>query len=398
MNDFAVRWGFEPERFWLHDVHPDRPVEYDEQYGRWNVYGYPEIFHILGDIQTYTPDATRLFDLDEEAAKYVEGDMSQLTGPEHAHMRKHVGHAFTPKAMSDLEARILVTADRLIDRLVGLDRFDLLTDFVEDLCAIVFSQLLGTPEEERDILRVKDQAMDYDGQMSTVAPAEGEEEYFSGLVAPLLPLREFLGRHIDESWDDPKDDLLGLMIRYRKLDGSRMSRDEIINFGISVLGAGRLSTPMLIGNTLVCLESFPDQAARVRADRSLVPSLLEESMRFMSPGNMSFRATNAESELGGVTIPKDQLVMLWFGAANRDPRQFTNPDVFDAGRNPNAHLGFGRGAYYCVGAQLVRIETRIMFNLLQDRFPGLRLDPDKMPVFFGSPEFTGVRSLPVVTS
>jgi cytochrome P450 len=395
MTDFADRWGFSPDRFWLRGERPKEPVEFDESLGRWNVYGYPEIVEMLGDADSYTPNATRLFDLDEEAAKYVEGDMAQLDGPEHTHIRKYVGRAFTPKAMDDLDARIHKVANELLGDLADRDRFELLGDFVEELSAIVFSQLLGTPVEERDVLRVKDETMDYEGQMATVE--QGDEGYFEGLVAPLAPLREFVGKSIDERVTQPKDDLLSLMVQFRKLDGSPMPRDEIINFAIGILGAGRLATPMLIGNALLCLESYPDQAARVRADRSLVPALVEETMRFLSPGNISSRATNVDVRLGGKRIPKDQLVMLWFGPANRDPRVFANPDTFDISRNPNPHLGFGRGTYYCVGAQMVRIETRIMFNLLRDHFPNLRVDPDIPPVFFGSPEFTGVRALSVRT-
>ncbi|HEU5471978.1 MAG TPA: cytochrome P450 [Actinophytocola sp.] len=392
MTDFAHRWGFSADRFWLHGAPPKAPVEFDEALGRWNVYGYPEIVEVLNDPEAYTPNCTRLFDLSAEAAQYVEGDMSQMTGPEHTHIRGQVGRAFTPKALDGLEGRIRELARELVDDLAGLDRFDLLGDFVEDVSAIAFSELLGTPVEEREVLRVKDQAMDYEGEMSTL---DSGEDYFDGLTAPLAPLREFVGKYVDERVREPRDDLLSLLAGFRKLDGTALTRDQIINFAISILGAGRLATPMLSGNALLCLESFPDQAALVRADRSLVPGMLEESMRFVTPANVSFRATNVDVRLGGHRIAKDQLVMLWFGAANRDPRQFTDPDEFDVLRNPNPHLGFGRGAYYCVGAQLVRIETRIMFNLLMDYFPDLRVDPDRSPVFFRSPEFTGVRSMSV---
>lgn len=397
MIDFAERWGIHPDKFWVRGERPKEPVEYDEALGRWNVYGYPELVEILNDPVSSTPDATRLFDLDDEAKKYVEGDMAQVTGEEHTHMRKQVGRAFTAKAMSDLESRIRTVADELLRALAGRERFELLGDFVEELSAIVFSELLGTPVERRDMLRIKDETMDYGGEMATVEPGAGEEGYFEGLVAPLAPLRDFLGETIDDRARHPADDLLSLMTQFRKLDGTPLSRDEVINFAIGILGAGRLATPMLIGNTLLCLESFPEQGERVRANPSLVPSMLEETMRFLSPGNISSRATNVELEVGGTKIPKDQLVMLWFGPANRDPRQFTDPDSYDVCRNPNPHLGFGRGTYYCVGAQMVRIETRIMFNLLMEHFPDLRVDPEILPVFFGSPEFTGVRSLAVRT-
>jgi cytochrome P450 len=390
MTEFADRWGISTDRFWLRGVRPEQPVQFDEELGRWNVYGYPELVEILNDTDGYDNNVTRLFDLGE-AAQYVKGDLAQMTGQEHTHARKQVSRWFTPKALSDLGAKVQKVANGLLNDLAGRDRFDLLNDFVEETAAIVFSEMLGTPVEERDMLRVKDETMDFGGE-------QGEADYFEGLVAPLAPLRDFLGESIDACARNPQDNLLSLMTRFRTLDGSPMSKDEIINFAISILGAGRLATPMLLGNAVLCLESFPDQAAKVRADRSLVPSMLEETMRFISPGNMASRATNTDVVLAGHEIPQDSLVMLWFGPGNRDPRQFEHPDTFDVTRSPNAHLGFGRGTYYCIGAQMVRLETRIMFDLVTEHFPNLRVDPDILPVFFGSPEFTGVCSVSVRTN
>jgi cytochrome P450 len=394
MTDFADRWGYSPDRFWLRGERPDEPVQFEEELGRWNVYGYPELVEILGDPDGYGVDATRLFELDENTRKYVDGDISQYTGLEHANARKQISRWFTPKALGDLETRIHKVADELLTDLADRKRFDILDDFVEDISSIVFSELLGTPVEEREMLKIKDEPMNYEVEMAN--GQDGDGGYFEGLVAPLAPLRDFIGKAVDACVERPKDDVLSLMAQFRKLDGTSLSRDEMINFGISILGAGRLATPMLVGSALMCLESFPEQAARVRADRSLVPSMLEETMRFLSPGNQSARATNLDVELGGKKIPKDQLVILWIGAANRDARAFTDPDFYDVTRNPNPHLGFGRGSYYCMGAHMVRMETRIMFNLLMDRFPNLRIDPDTPPVHFGSPEFTGPSAVTVL--
>jgi cytochrome P450 len=397
MTDFADRWGFSTDKFWLRGEQPAEQVEFDENLGLWHVYGYPEVAEVLNDSAAFSTDSGRLFEVDEETAKYFEGDLAQMTGAEHAHMRKQVSRAFSPRAMDDLESRIFKLASELLDGLAGRDRFDLLADFVDDLSGTLFSELLGTPVAERGIFNLVDQTMDNEAQMTTVDQGDGAN-YFADLVSPLRPLRDFLGAHIDERRKQPREDLLSLMVQFRKLDGTAMSQDEVINFAISVLGAGHLTSPILIGNTTLCLESHPDQAERVRADRTLVPTLLEESMRFLTPGNASYRATSIDVEVGGKKIPKDKLVMLWFGTANRDPRQFADPNTFDASRHPNPHLGFGRGAHYCVGAQMARVETRIVFNILMDRFPTLRVDPDIPPVFFGSPDFTGVRSVSVRTS
>ncbi|MEU2084744.1 cytochrome P450 [Streptomyces albus] len=393
MTEFADRWGLGPEKYWLRGALPEEKVRFSEEVGVWEVSGYPEVLEVLGDSGSFSADSTRLFDVDEEQAKLIKGDMAQMEGPDHLHMRRQVGRAFSPRRMQDLESRITALGSRLADRLAGRDRFDLLGDFVDDLSGILFSELLGTPPEQRHMFKAVDRTMDADVQMSTVDG--GGEEYFDSLLGPLLPLRDFLGEVIDERAAEPRQDLLSLMLEFRYLDGRPMERDEIINFAVAVLGAGHLTSPILIGNTMLCLESHPGQAARVRADRSLVPGMFEEVMRYFTPATTSYRASLTAVEVGGVKIPEDQMVSLHLGAANRDPRQFPDADTFDVGRAPNQHVGYGRGAHYCVGAAMARVETRVIFDLLLDRFPRLRVDPETPPVFFGSPEFTGVRSLAV---
>jgi hypothetical protein len=397
MTDFADRWGFGPDRFWLRGERPKELVEFDENLGCWVVYGYPEVVDVLTRTDEFSTDSSRLFDIDEETAKQIYGDLTQMTGAEHANMRGQVAAAFEAKAMEHLRSRILQLATELLDKLAGQERFDLLGDFIDDLSGIVFTELLGIPAKDRALFDLVNQNMDAEASM-TAGDAGQSEDYFENLTTPLQPLRDMLGAHIDERLSRPRGDLLSLVAEARMLDGNRMTRDQTINMVIGILGAGHLATPLLIGNTMLCLESHPEQAARVRADRSLVPTLLDETMRYLTPANATFRATTVDAELAGRTIPKDQLVRVTFPTANRDPRQFTDPDTFDASRNPNPHLGFSYGDHYCLGRQMIRVETGIVFNLLLDRYPTLRVDPDTAPVFFASPDFTGVKSVTVRTT
>lgn len=397
MTDFADRWGFGPDRFWLRGERPKELVEFDENLGCWVVYGYQEVVDVLTRTEEFSTDSSSLFDIDEEMAKYIYGDLTQMTGAAHAHLRAQIAAAFEANAMAQLESRIQQLAGQLLDKLTDVDRFDLLGDFVDDLSGIVFTELLGIPAEDRVLFNLVNQNMDSEDQM-TAGDAGQSEGYFENLTTPLQPLRDMLGAHIDERVRRPRGDLLSLVAGARTLDGEPMSRDHTINLVIGILGAGHLATPLLIGNTMLCLESYPEQAARVRADRSLVPTLLDETMRFLTPVNATFRATTADVELAGYRIPKNQLVRLTFPTANRDPRRFTDPDTFDASRNPNPHLGFSYGDHYCLGRQMIRVETGIVFNLLLDRYPTLRVDPDTAPVFFASPDFTGLKSVTVRTN
>lgn len=208
-------------------------------------------------------------------------------------------------------------------------------------------------------------------------------------------LTAYLGEHIRERRARPREDLLSKLVE-AEVDGVRLGDAEITNFGMVLLVAGHITTTMLLGNTLLCLDAHPDQFERVRADRSLVPPAIEESLRFLSPFAAVSRVTNEETDLGGVRIPADQMLLLWIAAANRDPRQFAEPNVFDVTRDPNPQLGFGRGIHFCLGAPLARLEGRVALNLLLDRFPRLRTDPEHAPRFLPSPNMTGVSELPLL--
>lgn len=395
----ADRWGLGEDRFWLRGKRPEQLVEVDDQLGLWHVYGYPEAVEVLSRDTVFSTNSSELFGLDPETAKYIDGDLTQMAGADHAQLRAQVADAFASDAMDRMGERIATLTDELLDRLADPARFDLLTEFVCELSGIVFSELLGIPAADRVLFDLINATMDQEAQLTTGEQAAGgSEDYFEGLTTPLQPLRDMLGRHIDDRLERPGSDLLSLLARVRKLDGQPLTRDQIINFVIGILGAGHISTPMLIGNTVLCLDAFPDQAERVRADRSLVPSLFEETMRFLTPANASYRATTSKVTLGGVAIEEKQLVRVWFGAANRDPREFGDPDRFDAARDPNRHLGFGYGNHFCLGRHMIGVESGIVLNRLLDRFPRLALDPDSPPVFFGSPDFTGVKSLVVRTA
>ncbi len=195
----------------------------------------------------------------------------------------------------------------------------------------------------------------------------------------------------------PRNDLLTTLVE-AKIDGEHLTDDQVVNFAFPLLIAGHLNTTMLLGNTVLCLDEFLGVQDRVRADRSLIPAVIEESMRFLTPFAAMSRATTREVELGGETIPADQMVMVWIATANRDPRAFTNPDTFDLARDSSAHVAFGWGIHLCLGALLGRVEGRVVLNLLLDRYPVLRTIPDEPPEFLAAALLTGVRKLPLSLS
>lgn len=391
MTALADTWGINAAQFWLRGQRPDREVGYDEATGMWEVHGYPEILRALSDPATFSSHTQRLV---PEARGFSEGNLTQLDPPDHQKLRKLVSHAFTPKVVADLEPRIAEITVELMDQMQ--DRAELVADLAYPLPVIVIAELLGVPAGDRDkFKRWVDGMFNSTNKVSIKDRSPEDEAYFASAMEQVGELANYLTEHVRERRAKPREDLLSKLVE-AEVDGVRLTDAEITNFGMVLLVAGHITTTMLLGNALLCLDAHPDQCAMVRADRSRVPAAIEESLRFLSPFAAVSRVTTEETELGGVRIPADQMLLLWIAAANRDPRQFADPNVFDVTRDPNPQLGFGRGIHFCLGAPLARLEGKVALNLLLDRFPRLRTDPDRAPRFLPSPNMTGVSELPLL--
>ncbi|MFR9729033.1 cytochrome P450 [Saccharopolyspora sp. MS10] len=388
-------WGLPDSQFWLRGERPSGPVQHDATYGVWNVYGYPEALEVLGDPATYSSDTTRIV---PDSSEFAEGSLTRMDPPEHQKLRKLVSHAFTPKVVAGLEPRIAALTGELLDAVDGADRLELVADLAYPLPVIVIAELLGVPASDRGLFKQwVDSLFDRDLRGALTNPSAEQRRELDEVLAQVRNLTDYLGEHVDERRAHPREDLLTKLVE-AEVDGERLSRKEITNFANVLLVAGHITTTMLLGNTVLCLDAHPEHAARVRADRSALPATIEESLRFLSPFAAMARVTTRDVELGGQHVPADQLLMVWMAAANRDPRQFANPDVFDPTRDPNPHLAFGRGIHFCVGAPLARLEGRVALNMLLDRFPVLATDPADPPRFRPNPNMTGVRKLPLRTS
>ncbi|MDI1430133.1 cytochrome P450 [Polyangium sorediatum] len=390
MTTQADTWGIHKAQFWLRGQIPDEPVQFAPDLGMWNVYGYPEALRILGDPGLFSSETMRLV---PEIKRSNEGNLVRMDPPEHKKLRNLVSHAFTPKVVADLEPRIARLTHELLDAVDGRDRLELVADLAYPLPVIVIAELLGVPSSDRDMFKQwVDKMLENSLQFSLVKRSEEQDRMVEVALEQAKHLTDYLSAHAAERRRKPRADLLTKLVE-AEVDGDRLTETEVANFANILLIAGHITTTMLLGNTVLCLDTNPAEKARVRADRSLVPAAIEESLRFFSPFAVLGRVTMRAVELGGKTIPADQLLMVWIAAANRDPRQFTNPNVFDPSRDPNPHVAFGRGIHFCIGAPLARLEGRVALNILMDRFPGLRLDPDAPPEFLPSPNMTGVRKL-----
>ncbi|WP_157251544.1 cytochrome P450 [Nonomuraea typhae] len=398
MSSITERYDVPEQHFWLHGPHSGPPVEFDTAMGMWNVYGYPEAHDVFSDTTTFSSNTMRVIPKDlmpgEEFS--LEGFLTQLDPPQHGKLRKLVTSAFTRRVVADLEPRIAALTNELIDTAHDRGRMELVTDLAYPLPVIVIAELLGVPSSDRALFKQwADALFKRDAKISLAKPAAEQEVDMKATLKPWMEMSDYLAAHAAERRRQPRADLLTRLVE-AEVDGDHLPDDQVVNFAIILLLAGHITTTMLLGNTVLCLDAFPEQQDKVRADRSSIPAVIEESLRYLTPFAAIGRSTTRETELGGVTIPADQLLMLWLGAANRDPREFADPFTFDPGRDPNPHLGFGRGIHFCLGAPLARLEGRVALNILLDRYDRLQTDPDDPVQLLPTPTMTGVLRLPLL--
>lgn len=388
----AAHWDVDRRQRWLHGEPPDEFVSFDPESGIWNIYGYDEIVQVLGRPETYSSYTGHLM---PEQGEFADGNLVQMDPPRHTKLRKLVSYALTPKSITALRPKITEVVDELLDTWSGRDRVELFADLAHPLPTIIITELLGIPPADRKLFNEWVESIIRDPDEFSVNNADEPSENNKVAVERLQNLLQYLRQHVSDLKKHPKKGLLADLLE-AEVDGERLTENEIVNFANLLLVAGHVTTRMLIGNTVLCLDTFRDARREVEADRSQLPQAMEESLRYLSPTAVLLRATTRTDRLGDKEIPSDQVLLLWLGAANRDNRNFDNPNGFDIKRKQKPHLALGRGVHFCLGAPLARIEAGIALDALFDRYPRHRTDPEDPPRFQQTPYLTGVGRLPLI--
>jgi cytochrome P450 len=303
-----------------------------------------------------------------------------LDPPRHTQLRAIVNRAFTSRSIAALEDRIRALSGRLVDGLVaaaaGGDAVDLTAALAQPLPMLVIADILGLPHDDWPRLAAWSEAVVNLGNTISQDNAEAAERAFT---AAKVEFSAYLDAHVAERRGRPREDLLTRLV-HADVEGSALTDRELLAFFELLLVAGTETTTNLISNAVICLAEHPAELARLHADPALLPSAIEEVLRYRTPVQATFRTTRRAVELGGSTIPAGRLVLVMLGAANRDGAQFPEPDRFDVGRTPNPHLAFGHGIHFCLGAQLARLEGRIALADLLSRVEAFELaTPDWPP-------------------
>jgi cytochrome P450 len=295
-----------------------------------------------------------------------------LDPPDHTRIRKLVSKAFAPRVVSALKPDISALVDGLLDQIAAKGHFDVVEDFAYPLPVAVICRLLGVPFEDEPQFNHASAllAQSLDPFMAfTGAPSVGMEERMQAG----LGLREYLHRLIERRRSQPGDDLMSALIAVEE-SGDQLTEEEIVSTCVLLLVAGHETTVNLIGNAILAMLRQPSQWAALAADADRAAGVIEETLRYDPPVQMVARFAADDLSVGGVDVSNGDVMFLLLAAAHRDPSEFDRPDIFDPDRDGLRHLGLGRGAHYCIGAPLARLEAGVALSELTARFPRARLD------------------------
>jgi cytochrome P450 len=297
--------------------------------------------------------------------------------PRHAKLRALIMRAFSPRIVANLEPRIQQLAHELLDDAIARGEMDAVADFAAPLPVMVIAQMLGIPGADWPRFR---RWSDVIITNSSLAVTGGEQWRNTAAEAASVgaEMAAALREWTEERRAGSNDDLLSALI-HAEVDGERLAAEEIFGFLQLLLVAGTETTANLLGNALVSFIEHPKQLARLRQSPDLLPAAIEEVLRYRSPVQWMVRATRRDVEMSGQTIPAGKLVLVVIGSANRDPKQFADPDRFDIARDPNPHLAFGHGIHFCIGAALARLESRIAFSAFLERIASFEPDAGAWP-------------------
>ena len=332
----------------------------------WMVFDYEGVKRVIGEPEVFSsrvpaPDNWFVF----------------FDPPQHTKLRALISRAFTPKSITNLEPHIRQLSGELLDALEGRSEFDLAADYSVPLPMKVIAGMIGIPAADwarfrhwSDVilkLSYTMRGMEHDAEAATAMASFREVT---------TEMNAYLADMISQRRATPADDLLTRLIE-AEVDGERLTQHEILGFFQLLVVAGQDTTASLITNAMLCLFDNPEQFARLKKQPELLPSAIEETLRYRSPFQWLMRTPKEPIELYGQTLKPGELILAMVGSANRDAKHFPDGDRFDITRNPNPHIAFGHGIHSCLGAALSRMEAKIALADLLERFPKIERASDE---------------------
>ena len=366
----------------------DAPVYHDERRGFWALSRFDDVLWAAHDPATFCSGEGIAL---EGQARSPFPNLIVMDDPRHAQLRKLVSRGFTSRPVGAFEPRVRELATSMIDEVVARTSAGETVDFVPALTGplpmTVVGDLIGVAPQDREQFRTwSDTVVHQDvDRPETVEAGRAAAGAVVGYFSEIIAARRAA----------PTDDLVSALIA-ASVDGERLADDEILGFCFLLIVAGTETTTNLLGLGAIALATNPDERARLLADPSLLPGAVEEMLRWGSPVQGLARTTTRAVERHGITIPEGAKVQLLYGSANRDEREFADPDRFDVTRTIERHLAFGHGVHFCLGAALARLEATVVFEELLRRIPGWQVDADSL-TWIRSSSVRGPATLPIAT-
>ncbi|MCW2901371.1 MAG: cytochrome [Streptosporangiaceae bacterium] len=354
----------------------ESPVFFHEPTNQWVITRYEDVSallrnRVLGRSYLHTASHEEFGRLAEPEFlrpfwDLIRAGMLDVEPPTHTRLRRLVSKAFTPRMVEGLRPTVRRLAGELAGALVAKGGGDLLAEVAEPLPVTVIAEMLGIPAGDRHLLRP------WSADICGMYELHPSEETQGAAVRAAVEFSAYLRELSRERRKAPREDLISALAQVVD-EGDRLTEDELAGTCVLLLNAGHEATVNATGNGWWSLLRDPAELARLRADHSLIPTAVEELMRYDTPAPMFERWVLADITVAGVDIPRGSEVALQFAAANRDPAVFADPDRLDLARDPNPHIGFGLGIHFCLGAPLGRIELAESFGALLRLAPGLSL-------------------------
>ena len=385
----------------FHRLRREDPVHWDPFLHAWVVTGYNDVVTVLHHYSAErTPAPQQLTEMGlgslNPIAQVMVKQMLFLDPPTHTRIRSLASHAFTPQRVEVLRAHIRDITNCLLDKLESQGSMDVIADLAEPLPCIVTAEMLGVPVEDHQQLKAWSQ--DFAEMLGNF---QHNPDRAARVLQSTLAMTDYFRSAITEQRLHPREGLVSSLMN-AEINGDRFTDEEVIANCIVTMVGGQETTTNLIGNGVLSLLRNPDQLEKLRSDLSLIPSAVEEMLRYESPSQHTARLAPEDTILGGKRIAKRQAVIAVMAAGNRDPERFPDPDRFDISRANNRHLAFGWAAHFCFGAALARIEGQTAFELMLRRLPNWTQDPEplvwrtnlglrgltRLPISFGDPKIS----------
>jgi cytochrome P450 len=376
-----------------HRLRTEDPVHWDPFLHAWVVTRYADVVTVLHRFsadRTPTPDHLEKMGLAHlgPIAQVMVRQMLFLDPPAHARVRGLAAQAFTPRRVAALRSHIQEIVESLLDAVADVGRMDVIADLANPLPAIVTAEMLGVPPGDHE--QLKAWSVDF---AEVLGNFQHNPDRAGRVLRSTEEMTEYFRAAIREQRRRPREGLINAFMT-AELDGDRLTEEEIVANTIITMVGGQETTTNLIGNGVLTLLRHPGELERLRRDPTLVPSAVEELLRYESPTQHTARMASDDVVLGERPIRRRQAVIAVMAAANRDPERFPEPDRLDVGRPDNRHLAFGWASHFCFGAPLARIEGQLTFEAILRRLPHLRLEPGPL-VWRENLALRGLTALPV---